>query len=182
MTLFDIANDSTMNQNRTSNSNFFMKTLVSLFSISALMIAGCSESQPGNQSDTSANEANASETTWAGLDELHHLADEVHELVDAGNIAEVRTLAPKLIQQAIELAKTNPPDFVIEPLTTKVLLDDLADLAQTLNKFAEMPDAEVGEVAASFHSLIEQIMHASGSDHDHGHSHSHGDDDHGHDH
>ena len=45
-----------------------------------------------------------------------------------------------------------------------------------------MPDAEVGEVAASFHSLIEQIMHASGSDHDHGHSHSHGDDDHGHDH
>jgi HAMP domain-containing protein len=157
-----------------------MKTLVSLFSISALIIAGCSDSQPGNQTDTSANEAHTSEITWAGLDELHHLADEVHELVDAGNIAEVRTLAPKLIKQALELAKTNPPDFVSEPLTIKVLLDDLADLAQTLNKFAEMPDTEVGEVAASFHSLIEQIMHASGSDHDHGHS--HGDDDHGHDH
>lgn len=160
-----------MNKNSPSISSFFIKTFVSLFSISALLIAGCSDSQTSNQTDTSANEAHASETTWAGLDELHHLADEIHELVDAGNIAEVRTLAPKLIQQALGIAKTSPPDFVSEPLTTKVLLDDLADLAQTLNKFAEMPDAELGEVAASFHPLLEQIMHATGTAHDHGHEH-----------
>lgn len=176
-----------MNKTSPSNSVFFMKTLVALLSISALLIAGCSDTQPGNQADIRSDATSDSEeTTWTGLDELHHLADEIHELVDAGNMAEVRTLAPKLITQSLEISKTNPPDFVSEPLTTKVLLDDLADLAETLNKYTEMTDSELGEVAASFHSLIEQIMQATGTDHDHDHGHHHDDhedhDDHGHAH
>lgn len=140
-------------------------------------LTGCSPQ--ATEAPEEASNAELPHHHWDELDELHHLADNAHELAEDGSIVDLKAMLADLRDHALAVANEDPPSFIAEPLTVKVLLPDLAGLAEELKNSETLSDEEIINLANSFHPLVEQIMEASGLSHDHGHDHDH---DHDHDH
>jgi len=104
---------------------------------------------------------------WPDLKRLDDLAEKCEALCDLKNVQGLREVAGTVKETALTVASDPLPAGTKSPVEVKTLQADLKTLANAIHDPAAQNGAELTDLLAGAHPIVEKLMEASGIPHVH---------------